>query len=123
MRSDMELVVQKRNTRAFIEVDPVDVVLTRFSRVPNGAGGYRLSGPVERASQRFRLVLQANRGDTGERLLLDGTANQVTHDLIGMPDADIAPGDKFVYDSRSYEVVEVFRVGGYEVKARVTTRA
>lgn len=123
-RSSAELTVQQANTTAFIAVDPVDIPLTRHPRTPNGAGGYRLGAPVAVASQRFRLILQTGRqGDTGERALLDSVVQQVTHDLIGAADANVEPGDKFTIGGQNYEVVEVYSIGGYETRARVTTRA
>lgn len=122
-RSAAELLVQKANTNAFIAVDPVDISLTRQPRTANGAGGYRLGAPAAVASQRFRLVRQGNKGETGERTLLDGTVVQVTHHLIGKFDADVQVGDRFSFEERNYEVVQVHSVGGYEVKAEVTTRA
>jgi hypothetical protein len=123
VRSSAELAVQQANTAAFIAVDPVPLALARRTRTPNGAGGYRLGGPSLLEPQVFRLVRQPNKGETGERVLLDGTTVQVTHHLVGSADADVEEGDSFTFEDQDYEVVHVWNVGGYEVKAEVTTRA
>jgi hypothetical protein len=117
-----ELEAQKRQTQAFIDALPMDVIFSRATTVPNGAGGFRKEAPSPIPPQRVRFLIPGASGQQGERELLDGQVVQVDYILLSPVDADIQRGDWFYLDGMKYEVVTVRTVGGYEKKAEVTNR-
>lgn len=113
-----ELAIQREMTRAFINTDPVDVVLTRRERISNDSGGYVLAFPSPLPSQRVKFIPQqdvALRGDTS-----DGTLAEQRYVLLGVYDADFKQDDEFTLNGRRYRIGNVKEPNGYERKAEVT---
>jgi hypothetical protein len=115
--SERELAVERDLTTAFIAADQDEVVLNRFTRAPNGSGGYTLTGPAALPSQPGRLIpLQAG---GPERLTLDGKVVEPAYHLLMDWGADMQRGDRFVVHGRRYEVVFVNENKAYETKGEV----
>jgi hypothetical protein len=119
---EMEIAQQRKVTRRFIDADPYDVVLSRATMVPNGAGGLKKTAPSSLAAQRVRLMLQATQGRLEEAMLADGQVVKVDYHMVGDIGLDVERGDWFFMDGVKHEVVWVATVGEYEVKAGVTNR-
>lgn len=118
-----EIQVQRRNTVAFINADPITVVLNRAELVSNGAGGFRRESPSPLPPQTARLVpVGAQYGGAEEHEMLDGQTVQVDYHMVALFDADIERGDWFFLRDEKHEVVWVRSVGDYEMKAGITNR-
>lgn len=119
---ETEIAANRRLTRRFIDADPYQVVLSRATLIPNGAGGLKKQAPMNLASQTVRLMPQAVQGRLDEKMLLDGQMVEIDFHLIGDTTLDIQRGDWFFKDGVKHEVVWVVNVGQYETKAGVTNR-
>lgn len=111
--------MQRVQTKAFIDADPADIILSRAELVSNGAGGTRLGAPSSIPSQTVRIIPT---GPGTERELVDGQTVQVDYVVMGEYDFDVLRGDWFYKDGIKYEVVSFANTGHYEVKAEVTNR-
>lgn len=109
----------REQTRKFIGENPVDIVLTRYTKVNDGAGGTRTTNE-DLPAQRMRVIAQRS-AVAIERRTIGGVT--VTPDLVlqGMPETDVVRGDTFTYNGVLMEVVWV-HVFGYEKLAEVTIR-
>lgn len=111
-----ELAVQRRNTRAFIAADAVEVELSRATRTPDGAGGFETGTPTLLAPQRFRLLPQED-GATA-RTTAEGETATPEYILMGDADVDVARWDTFTLAGRRYQVLYIDN-RQYEIKAEV----
>lgn len=117
-----ELRVLRRNTQAFIDADPTEVVLHRPTRTNTGTGGTRPSGWAPQTVQTMRLLPQGG-GTSTERQLPDGKVVRPTWVLLGTYDANMLRGDAFdLPDGSVGEVVYVHEKRAYEVKGEVVGR-
>lgn len=95
-----------RQVKAYIEEQPLDLVLVRKIRVPTPGGtGYRETDATL-APQRVRL----NDVPSARQATRQSSAGQVTRidgELIGMPDLDVQAGDTFTTDEGKWLVVHV----------------
>lgn len=111
-----ELAVQRKQTRAFIAADAVEVELTRRTRTDDGAGGVEVGNATLLGPQRFRLIPQED-GATA-RVTAEGETATPEYILMGDSDVDVARWDEFVLGERRYQVVYIDN-RGYEIKAEV----
>ena len=111
----MELDIQRRLTGAFVSADEVQLVLTRRTRVSDGAGGYTWSD-LSLAAQGMRLIPQQ---DTArETQTADGKMVKPTYVLLGRHTADMQRDDAFTWQGSRYKLGDVEHKQ-YEVKGEV----
>lgn len=122
MPSAAELRILRFNTVAFIEADPRTVVLTRYPRVPNGAGGSRPGTPAPQPAQVMRVIpVESSRAV--ERVSVDGATVTPSWVLMGRWDANMKRGDRFpLQDGTTGELVYVHEKHDYEMKGEVVVR-
>jgi hypothetical protein len=97
-----------RNTRAFIDADPVTVVFLRPVKEETPAGGIKSGPPLELPPQRARLVpLSGNVWDRSKQKVDEGNIPDVTFQLIGMPGFDVRKGDEFLVAGDEWKVTHV----------------
>lgn len=106
-------------TQQWIDQNPSDVVLTRNTKVDNGAGGYTISG-TDLSSQRVRLVLQSGQGGIFRRNG-DGVMVKPTYKMSFTPLGDVQRGDTLTLDGVLHEVVWVTEFS-YQRVAEVAVR-
>jgi hypothetical protein len=113
--SPLELAVQRKLTKAFIDADYIPVALVRQQKVDDGAGGHTYAqAPVP--AQRFRLV---PRQDTAKEMqTADGQMVRPAYVLLGMYDCDMQRNDRFTWNGHNLKIVHV-EDKQYEVKGEV----
>lgn len=111
-----ELAVQRRNTRAFIAADAVEVELSRTTRTDDGAGGFEQGSVTLLGPQTFRLLPQED-GATA-RTTAEGETATPEYILMGDSDVDVERWDTFTLAGRRYQVVYIDN-RQYEIKAEV----
>jgi hypothetical protein len=111
--------IPERQIRAFIDRKPFEVVLSRESRIDDGAGGSIPDSPTELLPQEVRIV-----GVPRPRTVVtqDGREVQIDKAIIGLPDLDVQLGDTAPLSDGNYEVVDIDRNLDYRVVAGVTSR-
>lgn len=115
----VELEVNRLNTTAFIQVKASSIVLQRVvqRRTPSGGKLPDVAEPV--AAQTFRVIEQAAPSAPQIVQLTDGTARVVNFWLLGEWDSDVQRGDTWREAGRDWEVGDIIRDNGYEVRALV----
>ena len=98
--SDLHL----RQTRAFIDVSPSDVVLFRSEKVPDNSGGVRRTSEERVVLHDVRVV--------GFRTLrptttADGREVVIEKAIVSMPETDVQIGDQFDWNDQRYEILVV----------------
>jgi hypothetical protein len=93
-----------KQTEAFINENPVDVVVTRRTKQANNSGGWKWTNPQNLDPQTMRKV-----GTTTpvSRETADGKTVLPNAVMIALPDADLQIGDLFTIEGRDHEVVWV----------------
>jgi len=110
--------VQRAMTTAFIEFDPVTIVLIPRvpSTTPGGAQSYVDGTP--RAPQVFKLSLLGH--DQRPITTVSGEERRIEYHLIGQHDAEIEVGDRWTdADGTRFEVMGFTDGYGYMTKALV----
>jgi hypothetical protein len=120
--SRVETLVQRRQTTAYLNAEPRDVVLLRSDLQDDGAGGKIESQPVPLAPQVFRLVPFKRRLTHTQSTITEGTVTVSSYALVGRWDADVQKGDEFVLDGGRYRVESVEPGRDYRTLADVTYR-
>jgi|GEM_PF-2645948 len=115
-----ELWINRLNTKAFIEADPISLSLTRSGSVRTPGGGIKRQGAAQTPLQTFKLIMQSPAGGSIEQRTEDGTERRVEYVLLGEWDADVQTGD-FWNDERGqrWEVTAIIPRNGYELRAVV----
>lgn len=115
MIAQMELDIQRKLTTEFVRADETQLVLTRRTKVSDGAGGHTYTeAPLP--AQGLRLIPQQ---DTAREVqAADGSMVHPRYVLLGRYTADMQRGDKFTYQGNRYEVGDV-EDKQYEVKGDV----
>ena len=107
-------------TRAFIEDDPIDLVLTPRVRVKTQSGGWQFVDQANRASQRFKLIRMS--ATQRASVTVDGVERFIEYTLLGAHDAQMARYDVWTVGDLNYEIVEVVPENGYQTKGLVDRR-
>lgn len=110
-------------TQMFIDANSNSFVLTRPTRVPDGAGGTVDSGSTTLAAQTMRLVGLSQLSASAERVSADGHIVRATFALIALPSADVEVGDVFTFDGHVHEVLFVSAHPEWRKRAEVFRRA
>jgi len=108
--------IHLRQTQAFINERPAQIVISRRTKTPTENGGYKLGTPVDLAPQTMRKV------GSKEALPIttsDGRLLVPTHNVIAMPDADIEVNDKFTLDGVVHEVLVISTLPEWRIQAGV----
>jgi hypothetical protein len=105
MPSQVEHDVNSRITAAFIEQDPVDLVLRRKQWVSDGAGGRKPATPSEVSLDPQRVHLEVQK--RAAIRIIDGVEVRVDLHVVGMPDLDVALFDSFDRNGYEYEVINI----------------
>lgn len=115
-----ELRVQRRNTAAFIAVDPETIVLTPREKTRTTTGGTVWTELPPREPQVFKIIPRSQTGAVSiDNRVGGGTMQEIEFTLLGNWDAQIGPHDIFRHDGAQWEVFEVDPSNGYEQRAQV----
>jgi hypothetical protein len=117
----IELTAQRDLTDYFIKADPITVILWRRGRVSNGQGGFILSAAAGQAPQTFKLIPQSSSRQL-ERQTAEGVVVQPSHVLMGYWNANVLPGDYFLFDGYRYDIVFVHEKNDFETISEVVFR-
>lgn len=107
-----ELIMRRRNVQAFIDADPISLVISRQAEpVKNtGTGGYTRSGvPNTLPSQRARIVLNKRRYTTG---IVNAEAGDIPHTeylLIGKYTLNVQVDDEFMWMGEKYKITGIHK--------------
>ena len=112
--------VLREQTRQFIGENPTEVVLTRYTRSSDGAGGFTRTNPTPLPPQDVRLIVE-NRMVSVERKTVSGEMLRPEYNMLCEHDADVENGDTFVHRGMTMEVVFV-HASTYELVAEVAVR-
>jgi len=119
----LDLTTNRRLTRAFIAVRPVQLVLTPYARQRTSSGGFDLVKQPNRVPQTMTIIESSGVGGLPRpTATLDGAERRVEFQLLGYHDAIIAVRDRFTHQDKEWEVVEVFYDNEYERRALVSAR-
>ena len=119
----IDLPLNRKLTKQFIDQLPVTLVLTPHSRVRTPAGGYKEEAQPPRAAQTFTLIESGGIGGLPRpEVTIDGVVRVVEFELLGEHDALMARGDTFTHQGKEWELVDLFYENGYERRALVSAR-
>ena len=99
-----ELSIQREQTTNYINANPTDIALTRYTRTSDGAGGTTATGATL-DPQTFRVVAQSSAARTTERRTVSGAMVNPDIILVCQWDANIERGDSFDYNGIKMQVV------------------
>jgi len=117
---DAETDVQRMNTHAFIMSLPVQVTLTPHAPVRTASGGVAKTAGTPRAEQTMRIVEpDASLGGWAPVAALDGVERKNRYILLGEWDSVMAVGDRFTYNGRDCEIIELLPPLPYERRGLV----
>lgn len=119
--NEMERRIGERNTQAFIDANPLVVSLFRPQRQRTEAGGMVKTSPLQLPPQKFRIVPMSGLVWDRSRTTPDeGRIDDVTEELIGMPDADVQKADYLECETGGwYRVEHISPVRGFRSEARL----
>lgn len=103
----VELNLRRKNLLLYIAADPVDISLTRFPRIDDGAGGWIKGPPTPVATQTMRLVPYKRRLSKLTDMVTPGEVPNVQYSLISRWDADVQRYDEFQIGSEWMKVIGV----------------
>lgn len=107
MSNVARILMSRRLNKAFMNYDPLEIVLTRKAKVDTGAGGWKWAEPTNLEPQLFRMTPFKRRLGLGETNTPDGDITASQFLLMGKVGADVAKGDTFKVDNDNYIVVKV----------------
>lgn len=117
----VELNVMRRQTKAYIEREPVKMILNREEATGDGQGGVIItSGPIPVQTFAFDAMSLPQQGQI--RRTVDAQEVQPEYALMGEYNADVKRGDWFFLEGIKYEVVFVHPDRTYQVFAEVAYR-
>jgi len=116
---EIELKVNRLNTKAFIAAKPVTLKLLRAAEVRTPSGATRKGAAAPINDQVFRIIEQGSPSAPQQIVTVDGTARNVSFMLLGLHDADVKKGDTWREGDRDWEVGDLVRPNGYETRALV----
>lgn len=116
----VELIMRRRNVKAFIEADPVIIEFSRNGEsVKTAAGGYVRSAPASLPPQMARIVQNKRRYNNG---IVNSEAGDIPHTdylLIGNHTLDIAEEDEFTWLGEYYKVTGIHKARTESVLASI----
>jgi hypothetical protein len=119
--SPIELEVNRANTAAFINANPVMVTLVPRVRSQSGEGEV-WSETAPRVAQKVRLIDQSSAAGPTPGILssLDGRQRTLEFFLLGEYDAEFGMNDRWTDgDGATWEILDLLPFNGYERRARV----
>lgn len=122
MSNESELVVNRKNTKAFIAARPSTLALIPVQKTKTASGGTTYSDLPPRAEQVLRLIqtTEAIGNVPGLLTSLDGRQLKVISQLLGPYDAEMAVGDHWMDENgKRCEIGELLPYNGYERRAQV----
>lgn len=99
-----ELMMQRRQTRAFIEADASNIVLKRVTQSKTANGGF-IETTIDRLPQRMRII-RAGLPQTQVTTRAEGTLINTHDQLVAMHDAEMGVGEWFEAEGR-WEILEI----------------
>lgn len=112
--------IHLKQTEAFIDENPSAIRILRVVKEKTAAGGFVADSSGYLPVQKMRLVPINRVGAVSERMTSDGRMIKPDATIVGMPDADIQRGDKFLHDGLVYEVVFLSRGPKWRTSAEVS---
>lgn len=101
----MDLTGRRKLTAKAIELSPSEIVLKRWMRVPDGAGGWLDEQEVNLPAQTFRVYLGSS---SSKDIVKDGGTLQINNREMLCPwDADVKIKDTFNLDGVNHRVAVV----------------
>lgn len=115
----------RRLTRAYVRVNPVNIRMTSYERQQDDQGSWRYLRGEDRFTQSFRLIESGQPGSNAARSVTgsDGISRIVEFELLGEHCADVRLYDRFKINGDEFEVIEVWPDNGYETRASVVRLA
>lgn len=107
VKSDIERIMARRQIKAIIDSDPVDVMFTRVSMIPDGAGGYKRGTPTPIAAQTVTIIPFKRRFSEMMINTELGDVTEYPYTIVGMPGLDVQRGDIFTWAGDQYEVHQI----------------
>jgi hypothetical protein len=107
MAGSMADAIHLEQTRYFIGENPIDISITRSSRVSDGAGGWKFDSPATLDPITVRKVGINAQSAAVKRTNENGSMVLPTGLLICMPDADIERFDRFSIGEVEYSVIHI----------------
>jgi hypothetical protein len=106
-QQSIEIKVRRRNLVAYIAADPVQVILTRYPRIDDGAGGWIKGAAVIVPAQTMRLIPYKRRLSKLTDMVTPGEIPNVQYSLIARYDADVERYDEFELNGEALKVIGV----------------
>lgn len=117
----ISLDVNRRLTKAFIDANPVTLMLIPRTREKKPAGGWAWVEQTPRDPQVLTLIEQTGlSGEPRPQATVDGVDREVEFQLLGEWDSAIERGDVFTHSGKDWEVVDLYIDNGYEKRAMVS---
>lgn len=118
-----ELEINRKNTIAFIAARPSEIVLTPRTKKETDGGGWAWEIGSPRDPQTLRIIELGMQSTPPILELTNGKQRKVDFWLLGPFGAVIERGDFWIADDgRVWEVGDVVRDNGYEVRGLVAER-
>lgn len=114
----VEATMQRVNTAAFINANPIAIALVPNTRTKTASGGWADTPQTPRKLQILRLIPQSVSAGAPERAT-DGVARKWPYVLLGLWNAEMAVGDTFDFDGVTLQVKYMWPENGYERRAGV----
>lgn len=108
-----------KQTEAFINERPIEVIMRRRAKVATTAGGHARGPEVPLPPVTVRKVAQGRIGALTERTTEDGRTVVPTAVVIAMPTADIKRGDHFTFNDIDHEILFVNDTPEWRLSAEV----
>ena len=113
----------RAGTTAFINTNPVTVVLTPHTSEDDGAGGTLHIAGTPRDAAVVTLVEAKNSGYLDKSVIPEGTNTVFDYMLIGQHDLVVGLYDTFSLDGQVYRVENIMMNNGYERRAKIVREA
>lgn|SRR6185312_1364533 len=103
----IEMRARRRNLQVYINADPVTIVFTRYSRIDDGAGGWKKGPTIPVAPQVMRLVPYKRRLAALTDMITAGDVPNVQYSLVAAYNADVQRYDEFMLGDAWMKVIGV----------------
>lgn len=114
--SALELSIQRKTTKRFINSDPTTIILVpKQEAIVNGTKSFIPTSP--RQPQTFKIIWTGENGIVRQPSESGPGAHRYDFVLLGEHDAEVSIGDFWQVGSQKFVIEEIFPENGYEVKA------